>query len=55
MISKEPPEAGKRTKQQLDEYIDSEVYHILYLPRNWEKGKRYPVIVENPGNGPYKK
>lgn len=53
-ISKEPLKAGRRTKQQLDEYIDSDVYHILYLPSNWEKGKKYPVIVEYPGNGPYK-
>ena len=29
------------------------VYHVLYLPSDWEKGKKYPVIVEYAGNGPY--
>lgn len=53
-ISEEAPTAGKRTKQRLEDYEDSEVYHVLYLPSNWEKGKEYPVIVEYPGNGPYK-
>ncbi len=49
-ISNEPPAAGKRTKQRLEKYEDTEVYHILYLPDNWEQGRQYPVIVEYPGN-----
>lgn len=49
-----PPAAGKRVRQQLVNYENTNVYHVLYLPDNWEKGKKYPVIVEYPGNGPYK-
>ncbi|WP_155907155.1 hypothetical protein [Lunatimonas lonarensis] len=52
-ISNEPPARGKRVKQVLEEYEDTEVYHILYLPTNWKLGKKFPVIVEYPGNGPY--
>jgi hypothetical protein len=29
------------------------VYHVVYLPRDWKPGKRYPVIVEYMGNGGY--
>ena len=30
------------------------VYHVLYLPKDWKSGKKYPVIVEYAGNGPYR-
>lgn len=53
-ITEEPPGAGKRVRQKLSDFQNTDVYHILYLPDNWEKGKQYPVIVEYPGNGPYK-
>src|SRR3546814_19911103 len=29
----------------------TEVYHALYLPRNWKPDGKYPVIVEYAGNG----
>ena len=45
---------GKRVKQQLPEYIGTEVYHLTYLPENYSKAKKLPVIVEYAGNGPYK-
>ena len=47
------PEPGKRVKVTLDSYRGTEVYHVLYLPTNWEAGRRYPVIAEYSGNGPY--
>lgn len=53
-ITNEPPSAGKRVKQKLENYEATEVYHVIYLPENWGKGGKYPVIVEFPGNGPYK-
>ena len=37
----------------LPSYRDTEVYHALYLPTDWEAGKRFPVIVEYAGNGSY--
>ena len=47
--------AGRRVKQTLAEYKDTQVYHILYLPTDWtpDAKKRWPVIVEYAGNGPY--
>ncbi len=34
-------EAGRRVRYQLG---------VLYLPRDWQEGRRYPLIVELPGN-----
>ncbi len=48
------PSAGKRVKQTIPEYRETNVYHALYLPTDWKRGKRYPVIVELAGNGVYK-
>ncbi len=48
------PAAGKRVKRVAPEYKGTEVYHTLYLPTDWRKGKRYPIIVEYAGNGPYR-
>lgn len=50
------PESGLRVKQKLSQFSQSEAFHTLYLPTNWsqESQKKYPVIFEYPGNGPYK-
>ena len=48
------PAAGKRVRGQLRQWQDSDVYHTLYLPRDWQAGgPRLPVIVEWAGNGGY--
>ncbi len=44
------PSPGKRVRQVNKGYVDSEVYHALYLPTDWKKGRKYPVIVEYAGN-----
>ena len=44
------PAPGKRVRQFNEDYMGTGVFHVLYLPTNWEKGKRYPVIVEYAGN-----
>lgn len=46
------PVAGRRVRRQLSAYRGREVHHLLYLPEDWQPGRRYPVIVEYPGNGP---
>ena len=48
------PAPGKRVRQVADEYKGTNVHHALYLPTDWTKGGRYPVIVEYAGNGPYR-
>ena len=53
-LSHSKPAAGRRVKQTLPEWQDSKVYHVLYLPTDWKLGKKFPVIVELAGNGPYK-
>jgi hypothetical protein len=45
-----PPAAGRRVKVTTPEFQKTDVYHSLYLPKNWEKGRKYPVIVEYTGN-----
>ncbi len=49
-VTEEKPAPGKRVKQWLEEYEGTELYHALYLPRDWEPGKEYPVIFEYSGN-----
>jgi hypothetical protein len=48
-----PSAAGKRVKEVLPRYTDTNVYHVTYLPKEWEPGTRFPVIIEYAGNGNY--
>jgi hypothetical protein len=47
------PGPGRRVCQVAPEYQGTQVHHTLYLPTDWQEGRRYPVIVEYAGNGPY--
>lgn len=47
------PAPGTRVRLQLETYAESDVHHVLYLPTDWEPGRRYPLIVEYAGNGGY--
>ena len=53
-LTKGEPSAGKRVKQTHPDWKETEVYHVIYLPKDWRPNKRYPVIVEYAGNGPFK-
>jgi len=53
-LTKVTPASGKRVKQTHPDWKDTEVYHVIYLPKDWQPNKRYPVIVEYAGNGPFK-
>ena len=46
LMQMEKPTPGKLVKQQLSQYLGTDVFHSLYLPTNWQSGKKYPVIVE---------
>ncbi|MFZ2656752.1 MAG: hypothetical protein WAX69_17600 [Victivallales bacterium] len=52
-LSSGKPGPGKRVSLTLKEYEDTGIHHLLYLPIDWNRGSRYPVIVEYAGNGPY--
>ena len=45
------PAPGKMVLQSLPTYAGTEVAHALYLPTDWKKGERFPVIIEYLGNG----
>lgn len=45
-MTDEPAAPGKFVRQVAPEYAGTSVYHALYLPVDWQRGKTYPVIVE---------
>ena len=49
------PGAGKRVRAVAPGFEHTQVYHPLYLPSEWKSKseKKYPVIVEYMGNGPF--
>ncbi len=48
------PAAGLRVRQTTPGWEATEVYHALFLPRDWKPGGRYPMVVEWAGNGGYR-
>jgi hypothetical protein len=54
-VSREPPGPGRRVYQQLPGWEKTSVTHVLTLPREWQPGGKYPVIVEYTGNVFYHK
>lgn len=52
-LSEKAPAPGLRVKLQLPGYASS-IYHVLYLPTDWQKDAQMPLIVEFAGNGGYK-
>ena len=50
-----PPVAGLRSKRRTNDNLANErVYHSLYLPRDWDAKKKWPILVELTGNGGYR-
>jgi hypothetical protein len=49
-VSNGPPTPGKRVRQTDPDYAGTAVHHLLYLPHDWKKGQKYPLIVEYAGN-----
>jgi hypothetical protein len=49
-MTDDEPAPGKRVRQVAVEYKGTDVYHALYLPRDWKPTGKYPVIVEYTGN-----
>lgn len=47
------PSAGVRVKRTTTDFPGESVYHVLYLPSNWEPNKSWPILVEFAGNGNY--
>jgi hypothetical protein len=52
-LSDAAPAAGRRVRETVAGYDPRTVYHTLYLPTDWQPGKKFPVIFEYAGNGGY--
>jgi len=48
------PAPGRRVFAVAPGWEGTAVRHTLAPPRDWRPGVRYPVLVEYPGNGPYR-
>jgi hypothetical protein len=53
-LSSLPPAAGRRVVVHLPHPEANACYHTLSLPTDWQPGRRYPVLAEWAGNGPYR-
>jgi hypothetical protein len=49
-----PPAPGKWVKQTLPDRAGTAAYHCVYLPLDWTPGKKFPLLVGFPGNGPFR-
>ncbi len=54
ITSEGTPAPGKRVWQRIESYQGSSIAYALYLPTDWQAGKKYPVIFEFPGNGGFR-
>ncbi|HBJ37827.1 MAG TPA: hypothetical protein DDZ51_24335 [Planctomycetaceae bacterium] len=52
-LSHESPGPGRRSIRQAAIVDGSQAYHLLALPSDWNASRKYPVLVEWTGNGPY--
>lgn len=53
-VTRGTPAPGRRVWQTNQGFEKTEIAHALYLPPDWRPGKRFPVIMEYPGNGGYR-
>ena len=49
------PQAGKRVRMTTPGWEKTSVYHTVYLPTDWTPNTRWPMFVEYPGNGGYRR
>lgn len=49
-IERGEPMAGKRVYQKLPGWEKTGIEHVLTLPKEWQRGAKYPLIVEYTGN-----
>lgn len=53
-LTSAPPAAGRRVILRLPGRPPTHAYHTLSLPTDWRPGRRYPVLAEWAGNGPFR-
>jgi len=52
-LTHESPGPGRRSIRKAAVVDDSQAYHLVSLPTDWVPSRRYPVLVEWTGNGPF--
>ncbi|MBT5062187.1 MAG: hypothetical protein HOM65_07110 [Verrucomicrobia bacterium] len=52
-VVNDSPAPGRRVNQVSSGWEDTGAHHALYLPNDWEADRKWPIIVEYPGNGGY--
>ncbi len=53
-LAEGPPAPGQRVRQTTAGWQGTPVHHVLYLPEDWQPGRKWPVLVEYAGNGGYR-
>lgn len=48
------PQPGRWVRQTLPDYAATAAYHCVYLPTDWQPGRKFPVLAGFPGNGPFR-
>ena len=52
-LTLQEPGPGIRAKMVSKGWKSTHIYHALYLPKDWDTDRNWPVIIEYPGNGGY--
>lgn len=52
-LTHESPGPGRRSIRKAAVVEGSEAYHLISLPTDWAPSRRFPVLVEWTGNGPF--
>lgn len=52
-LTHESPGPGRRSIRQAAVVDGSQAYHLLTLPTDWNASRRYPLLVQWTGNGPF--
>ncbi len=53
MVTQEPA-PGQRVRRSMSGWNSERVYHSLFLPNEWTRDSKLPIIVEYSGNGGYR-
>ena len=51
-LTRLPPGPGRRCVMQIEG--EPAAYHTVYFPTDWNKNRRWPILAEWTGNGPYR-
>lgn len=53
-LTTDDPAPGRWVRKTLPSHAGTAAYHCVHLPLDWQPGKKYPLLVGFPGNGPFR-